>query len=154
MPNPGRFEAESIRKRMLAHKLHDSGHDCIEIGTQLGVSERSVHRFLNMTRPQIMEMRRNQAWREDAACRDADTDLFFPNAVGIKGANQKKQAMAICRTCPVIRQCKEAALANFENHGIWAGEDFSKYRYELDEMTGEILVSIQERGNGENAEVG
>lgn len=154
MSNGGRFEAESIRKRMLAHKLHEAGRDCIEIGLQLGVTERSVQRFLTMTKPQIIETRRNQAWRDSAACIDADIDWFFPNAVGIKGANQKKKAMAICRTCPVIEQCREAALANFENHGIWAGEDFSKYRYELNEETGEVMVSIQERSNGAEPQVG
>lgn len=149
----GRFEAESIRKRVLVHELHEAGHHHEEIAEQVGINERTVFRMLAMVKPIILEMRRNQAWREDAACLNFNTELFFPNAVGIKGANQKKRAIAICRTCPVIQQCGESAIANFESHGVWAGRDFSKNRYEINESTGEIIVSTQERGNGSNKKV-
>lgn len=145
MSRQGYFEPESIRKRLIAHQLREAGFGNDEIGSHMGLSERHVQRFLSMTKPQLTEMRRNQAWREDAACRDSDTELFFPNSVGLKAARQKRLAIAICRSCPVIEQCREAALANFENHGVWAGEDFSKYRYELDEETGAVRIWIQER---------
>ena len=145
MSRLGYFEPDSIRKRLIAHQMREAGLDNYEISGHMGLSERHVQRFLSMTKPQLVEMRRNQAWREDAACRDGDTELFFPSAVGLKAAEQKRRAIAICHSCPVIEQCREAALANFENHGVWAGEDFSKYRYELDEDTGAVRIWIQER---------
>lgn len=151
MSRQGYFEPESIRKRLIAHQLREAGLGKDEIGRHMGLSERHVQRFLSMSKPQLTEMRRNQAWREDAACRDSDTELFFPNSVGPKAARQKRRAIAICRSCPVIEQCREAALANFENHGVWAGEDFSKYRYGLDEDTGAVRIWIQER-HGEPVE--
>ena len=40
------------------------------------------------------------SWREDAACRDADPDLFFP--VGTTGNAQRQidEAKRLCRRCP------------------------------------------------------
>ena len=40
-------------------------------------------------------------WRDDAACRHADADLFFP--IGTMGPTlrQVDEAKRICRACPV-----------------------------------------------------
>ncbi len=49
-------------------------------------------------------------WRHDAACLDADPDLFFP--VGTTGPPllQVDQAKRICRGCPVRTPCLVWAL--------------------------------------------
>jgi Transcription factor WhiB len=42
----------------------------------------------------------HSSWRDDAACRDADPDLFFP--VGTTGPAPRHidEAKRICRACP------------------------------------------------------
>jgi WhiB family redox-sensing transcriptional regulator len=57
------------------------------------------------------------AWRQDAACRGGDLDLFFPDA-----GEWSHAATAICRTCPVIDECRAYARAHPSLHGIWAGQ--------------------------------
>jgi Transcription factor WhiB len=52
--------------------------------------------------------------RDDAACRDADPDLFFP--VGTTGPARRQigEAKRVCRTCPAQTQCLAWALDNRE----------------------------------------
>lgn len=54
------------------------------------------------------------AWRDQAACRGKDPDLFFPHA-----GEPLEPARAICATCPVFEPCYLAGL--HERHGVWAG---------------------------------
>lgn len=44
---------------------------------------------------------------EGALCREEDPELFFP--IGNRGpaAVQIERAKAVCRRCPLIRQCRE-----------------------------------------------
>lgn len=60
-------------------------------------------------------------WRERAACRGLNSDLFFPIGTGGPALAQIERAKAICRTCPVIAECLAAALAHGEDDGIWGG---------------------------------
>jgi hypothetical protein len=46
----------------------------------------------------------DQPWLEDAACRGAPLDLFFAKSAD----HQYLEARAFCRTCPVLRECREA----------------------------------------------
>jgi WhiB family redox-sensing transcriptional regulator len=55
-------------------------------------------------------------WRERAACRDADPELFFPAAGD--GAEDAKE---MCARCPVREQCLSRGLAAPMPEGIWAG---------------------------------
>lgn len=63
----------------------------------------------------------DQAWREQAACRGEQPELFFPVGTSGPALRQIEQAKEICRSCPVIAQCLAAALANGEDAGIWGG---------------------------------
>lgn len=56
------------------------------------------------------------AWQLDAACRDYDVETFYP-----KDARGQALAAHICRSCPVIAECLEYALATREVHGTWGG---------------------------------
>jgi len=56
-------------------------------------------------------------WRHDAACRDADPELFFPDG----DRAQVKTAKLICRGCPVSATCLSWALASGQEAGIWGG---------------------------------
>ena len=53
---------------------------------------------------------------DDAACRDADTSVFFPTSEADAGP-----AKAICAGCPVREQCLEFALEIRPSDGVWGG---------------------------------
>ena len=61
-----------------------------------------------------------------AACKGADTDLFF----SADEADIEK-ARAICLGCPVRLRCAQWADSNGEEYGIWAGEDRSARRLQV-----------------------
>ena len=50
-------------------------------------------------------------WRDAAACRDADPELFFPDGDLGSARVQVKMAKLICRGCPVSATCLNWALA-------------------------------------------
>lgn len=60
-------------------------------------------------------------WRDHAACRHEDPDLFFP--IGTTGPSQvqAQQAKAVCEGCPVREQCLDWALDTGQSIGIWGG---------------------------------
>ena len=60
-------------------------------------------------------------WRDDAACRDADPELFFPDCDMRSARTQVKTAKLICRGCPVQATCLNWALASGQESGIWGG---------------------------------
>src|SRR5690554_2167760 len=65
-------------------------------------------------------------WRQHAACRGADPELFFPPPLGANLAPLMRRIRALCDPCPVREQCLRFALdaegdARRENrHGIFA----------------------------------
>lgn len=64
-----------------------------------------------------MRMRFDETdWREEAACRDADTTVFFPTT-----DEEAAAAKAICAVCPVREPCLLFALSNREEQGVWGG---------------------------------
>ncbi|TDX84957.1 WhiB family transcriptional regulator [Amycolatopsis arida] len=57
-------------------------------------------------------------WRDKAACRDTDPELFFAFA----DTADERTAKAICwGHCPVRESCLEEALAAGIDAGIWGG---------------------------------
>lgn len=58
----------------------------------------------------------NADWRNRAACRGSDPELFFPIAeVGYSAA------AAVCADCPVVSDCLEEALRVGDIHGYRGG---------------------------------
>jgi WhiB family transcriptional regulator, redox-sensing transcriptional regulator len=55
-------------------------------------------------------------WQDEAACADADADLFF----SIDEEDQRR-ALSLCDACPVRTECLEHAIAHGEPYGIWGG---------------------------------
>jgi WhiB family transcriptional regulator, redox-sensing transcriptional regulator len=55
-------------------------------------------------------------WAASAACRDADTALFF-------ASDELSMAIArrLCRRCPVRAECQAYALAFHDVTGVWGG---------------------------------
>ncbi|HEX7107560.1 MAG TPA: WhiB family transcriptional regulator [Acidothermaceae bacterium] len=60
-------------------------------------------------------------WRDDAACRDEDPELFFPIGHGPAAQAQIAAAKAVCARCPVVRECLAWALENGQDAGVWGG---------------------------------
>jgi WhiB family redox-sensing transcriptional regulator len=55
-------------------------------------------------------------WREKAACRGVDPDIFYPVS-----EEEAEEAKAICSTCSVRENCLEWALTHREHEGVWGG---------------------------------
>ena len=64
---------------------------------------------------------REPDWRDNAACRDADPELFFPDGDVRSARAQVKMAKLICRGCPVSATCLSWALTSSQEAGIWGG---------------------------------
>lgn len=56
------------------------------------------------------------AWVARAVCSSVDPELFFPNR-----GESPVEAKAVCRSCPVRRECLEFALETNQTYGIWGG---------------------------------
>jgi WhiB family redox-sensing transcriptional regulator len=60
-------------------------------------------------------------WQNEAACRDVDPELFFPEGDIRSARAQVKPAKLICRGCPVSAACLNWALDSGQQAGIWGG---------------------------------
>jgi WhiB family redox-sensing transcriptional regulator len=60
------------------------------------------------------------SWREQAACRGAAQEVFFPSRPG-KAIVDVEDAKRVCATCPVQPQCLEFALLTRQDFGVWGG---------------------------------
>lgn len=61
------------------------------------------------------EVEEQDGWASRALCGDTDPDGLF-----VTGAAQRKAA-ALCRHCPVMRECAAEALDNRVEFGVWGG---------------------------------
>ena len=55
-------------------------------------------------------------WRDQAACRGTDLDVFFPGRGESAGP-----ARQVCAQCPVRQACLDYALSHGITHGVWGG---------------------------------
>jgi WhiB family redox-sensing transcriptional regulator len=74
-----------------------------------------------MTSPAVLALAQADEWRDRAACRDMNPDLFFPIGTTGPALDQIEAAKGICRVCPVKDPCLEYALASNQEAGIWGG---------------------------------
>jgi len=77
------------------------------------------------------------SWRESAACRFLETDLFFPIGKTGLAVAEIQQAKAVCASCPVRQQCLTFALDTHQGYCIWGGhhEDAAPQRDSCLELT-------------------
>ena len=68
------------------------------------------------------------AWRESAACRQADPELFFPIGQAGPAVAGIQRAKAVCARCPVRQPCLAYALDTRQEFGIWGGCDENELR--------------------------
>jgi WhiB family transcriptional regulator, redox-sensing transcriptional regulator len=60
-------------------------------------------------------------WRDHAACRRLDPDLFFPVSPSGASLPQIETARRVCQRCPVLKPCLRWALNTRQVSGIWGG---------------------------------
>ena len=70
----------------------------------------------------------NEHWREQAACRYTDANLFFPTGSTGAAVDQIKAAKNVCGSCPVADACLQFALETNQEAGIWGGTDEDERR--------------------------
>ena len=58
-------------------------------------------------------------WRDRAACRTEDPELFFPIGNTGPALVQIEEAKAVCRRCPVQSPCLSFALETGQDAGVW-----------------------------------
>jgi WhiB family redox-sensing transcriptional regulator len=58
-------------------------------------------------------------WRQAAACRSTEPDLFFPVGTTGLAVDQIEAAKRVCRTCEVVDTCLDFALATNQESGVW-----------------------------------
>ena len=67
-------------------------------------------------------------WTRDAACRDVDPEIFFPER-----GHDARAAKAVCARCPVASECLAYALKDEDAYhwGVW-GNSVPKERRKLE----------------------
>lgn len=80
-------------------------------------------RYKRPKTPSIIDRTFKEAsdWREQAACKPANTQIFFPNANAITRINRDEveKAFEYCEKCPVAGYCMYEAIV-YDYDGIWA----------------------------------
>ena len=56
------------------------------------------------------------SWREQAACRTVEPDVFFPER-----GESVAAAKRVCAGCPVRDECLEFAEETLQKFGVWGG---------------------------------
>lgn len=68
-----------------------------------------------------MEQYINLFWQDKALCKGM-TDKFFAPDVRVKtGASFYREAIEVCKECPVRTECGEYAVKEEIMHGVWGG---------------------------------
>jgi len=65
-----------------------------------------------------LELLEETDWRDQAACRGADSHVFFPTSEDVGAINAAKE---MCAACPVQETCLSYAVETNQTEGIWGG---------------------------------
>ncbi len=57
-------------------------------------------------------------WKDDAPCRDFDTNLFFEDYED--NINNRLKIDGVCTACPMVKQCFAVGISGKE-WGVWGG---------------------------------
>lgn len=78
-------------------------------------------------------------WRDWAACKNADTNVFFEQIPVV--------AESICGVCPVAVECLDYAMREYIYYGMWGGKTAHQrrsLRSQLHRDLGQLLVDHKE----------
>ena len=76
-----------------------------------------IHRYL----PGRQARNGRADWRDKAACRGSDPELFFPVGNAGPALRQIGQAKQLCARCPARMSCLEWTLDSGQEQGVWGG---------------------------------
>lgn len=85
-------------------------------------------------------------WREQAACRDVDPAIFFPER-----GEDTRLAKSICAECPVVAECLDYALHAGLKFGIFGGKSERQRRLLRRDLIDPIAVYVPSGRCGTNA---
>jgi WhiB family transcriptional regulator, redox-sensing transcriptional regulator len=112
------FVCTSSHRRLVLGSVPQLTHPCgLQIGAQRGVFHMPQPQQLPGPNADIWD------WQMHGLCRGVDSSVFF-HPDGERGrarAQREMRAKEMCRSCPVITQCRSHALAVGEPYGIWGG---------------------------------
>jgi WhiB family redox-sensing transcriptional regulator len=76
-----------------------------------------------MEKPRTAPATDSWSWWVSAACRGMDGSLFFsPDGEnGLPRRAREARARAVCRQCPVRKECAAFALSTRQQYGTWGG---------------------------------
>ena len=58
----------------------------------------------------------DETWMQRAACQGLDVELFYST-----NDADVREAVRVCRSCPVRMECLQAAMSTAEIFGVWGG---------------------------------
>jgi WhiB family redox-sensing transcriptional regulator len=81
-------------------------------------------------------------WHEQAACKDLPTDMFYYNddERGEDKLNKEIAALAVCKTCPVTKECLRDAIQRKDNHSIQGGTTPNQRGYRQSTLPIEVVL--------------
>jgi WhiB family redox-sensing transcriptional regulator len=94
------------------------------VGAATAVRRRRSSKMRSRPQPRGQELAALE-WQRDGACHQADQSVFFaPDTPGEPRAERSRRIMAakrVCAQCPVLEPCRDYALENREEFGVWGG---------------------------------
>lgn len=102
-------------------RQHEAGAEVRDLARAHGVSAQTIYRAIRRTDERDGESipaPETDDWRDRAACRGTNPDIFYPSDSSPEGA---EMARRICDSCTVREPCLAYALATNQTDGIWAG---------------------------------
>ncbi len=68
-------------------------------------------------------------WVAEASCAEVDPERWYPEQ-GTGNSNASRWAIAICRMCPVRKECLDYAIEVDDRWGLWGGMNFHERQAE------------------------
>ncbi len=79
----------------------------------------------------------DNGWRDKAACKSLDTNIFF----GSPKSENISLAKKICKNCSVNAECLKSALT-YQYHGVWGNTTEEERNYIIKKMFKNDLTNI------------
>jgi len=86
-------------------------------------------------------------WRDKAACRGVDTEVFMPDGRRYFSQKKKREALSYCTVCPVKQDCLEFAFEHDIKIGFYGGMDGDERRYAKRVWVRKRKAAEQEEGD-------
>ena len=82
-------------------------------------------------------------WQEQAACKDLPTDMFYYEDAerGEDKITKEIAALAVCKTCPVTKECLQDAIKRKDNHSIQGGTTPNQRGYRQSTIPIEVVIA-------------